>query len=330
MPYPAPRRPLAEPLERRTLFAAADGFVQSTFVDGLDRPTAMAFAPDGRLFVAEQGGALRVVAAGAVLPDPFVSLDVDDAGERGLIGVALDPAFAANGFVYVHYTVPGEGAVAPHNRVSRFTAAGDAAAPGSEAVLLDLPALSAATNHNGGAIHFGPDGKLYVGVGENNDASLAQPLDTPFGKLLRVNPDGSVPADNPFVGQTTGTARAIFARGLRNPYTFAFDPATGRLHVNDVGQSTFEEVDVGRAGANYGWPVIEGKRTTQDPPDGYADPLLAYGRTGGKIVGNAIAGGTFYRAPDAATDPLPAAFDGDYLFGDFGTGFVKSMDVGTR
>src|SRR5262249_33295487 len=161
-------------------------------------------------------------------------------GERGLLGVAFDPDFATNQFVYVYHTVPGS---PPHNRVSRFTANGDVAASGSEVPILDLDNLSGATNHNGGAIHFGPDGKLYVDVGENADASNSQSLDNRLGKVLRINPDGSIPSDNPtsfpgISGSPTGANRAIWAVGLRNPFTFAFQPGTGRLFINDVGQST--------------------------------------------------------------------------------------------
>src|SRR5690606_19004802 len=143
-------------------------------------------------------------------------LAVDPTGERGLLGVAFDPAFATNRFVYVYYT-----ATSPtiHNRLSRFTAnaAGDLALAGSETILLELENLTA-TNHNGGAIHFGPDGKLYVATGENAVAENAQSLDNLLGKILRLNPDGSIPTDNPFFNQATGKNRLIWALGLRNPF----------------------------------------------------------------------------------------------------------------
>src|SRR5713226_8476517 len=169
------------------------GFVETQIASGLSSPTAMEFAPDGRLFVCLQGGNLRVVKNGALLPAPFVTLTVDSAGERGLLGVAFDPNFAANNFVYVYYTAT---TPATHNRLSRFTANGDVAVGGSEQTILDLNSLSSATNHNGGAIHFGPDGKLYIGVGENANASNAQTLNNLLGKILRINADGSIPADN--------------------------------------------------------------------------------------------------------------------------------------
>ena len=303
------------------------GFTRDeAWVTGLTGATAFAETPDGRLFVAEQGGALRVVKNGALLATPFVSLTVDSSGERGLIGVALDPAFAVNGFAYVHHTVASGGA---HNRISRFTANGDVAAPGSERVLVELPALSAATNHNGGALHFGLDGKLYVGVGENATPSRSQDLADPFGKLLRFNADGSIPPDNPFYASQSGVARAIWAYGLRNPFTFAVQPVTGRIHINDVGNVTWEEVNVGQAGANYGWPGSEGPGNVTA---GITGPLFTYKHSaavpagsgpGGFFTGFAIAGGAFY--PDSG--PFPAAYRGQYYFADFASRFVARLDL---
>ncbi len=171
---------------------------------------------------------------------------------------------------------------------------------GSETVLVDLPPLSSATNHNGGALRFGPDGKLYVGVGENANAALAQDLSSPLGKMLRFNDDGSIPSDNPFFDTQAGLAQAVWAYGLRNPFTFAFEPGTGRMHINDVGQGQWEEIDLGARGANYGWPLSEG-------PDGVVPgitaPLFAYAHEaaatpgsgpGGFVIGFAVAGGAFY------------------------------------
>jgi glucose/arabinose dehydrogenase len=303
------------------------GFTRNEgWVSGLTNATAFAQAPDGRLFVAEQGGTLRVVKNGALLATPFVSIAVDSAGERGLVGVALSPNFATNGFVYVYATRTAGGT---HNRISRFTANGDVAAVGSETTLIDLPLLSAATNHNGGGMHFGPDGKLYVGVGENANPAQAQDLTNPFGKLLRFNEDGTIPADNPFFATQSGLARAIWAHGLRNPYTFSFQPGTGRLHINDVGQSTWEEIDVGSAGANYGWPNSEG-------PDnvgaGITGPLFTYKHSaasppgsgpGGFFTGFAIAGGAFYPAAGA----FPAGYRDQYYFADFVSQFVGRLDL---
>ncbi len=212
------------------------GFTRNeSWLTGLVNATAFAQAPDARLFIAEQGGALRVVKNGALLATPFATVAVDSNGERGLIGVALHPAFANNGWVYIYSTRVAGGV--SHNRISRFTAAGDVAVAGSEQALVDLPALSSATNHNGGGMHFGSDGKLYVGVGDNANGAQAQNLALPFGKLLRFNDDGTIPADNPFAASQSGLGRAVWAYGLRNPYTFAVQPGTGTIHINDVGES---------------------------------------------------------------------------------------------
>ncbi len=244
------------------------GFTESLVASGLNTPTAMQFAPDGRLFVCEQNGRLRVIKNGALLSTPFLTVTVSSSGERGLLGVAFDPDFAVNQFVYVYYT-----ATSPtiHNRVSRFTASGDVAAPGSEVVLLDLENLTA-TNHNGGALAFGPDDKLYIAVGENAVASNAQSLSNRLGKVLRLNKDGSIPTDNPFYTTATGGNRAIWALGLRNPFTFAFSPSGTSMFINDVGQGTWEEINDGAAGANYGWPDTEG--ATTDPR--FVTPRYSY------------------------------------------------------
>ena len=291
------------------------GFTETQVAAGLSSPTAMAFAPDGRLFVCQQGGQLRVIKNGVLLPTPFVTLSVSASGERGLLGVAFDPNFASNQFVYLYYT-----ATTPtiHNRVSRFTANGDVALAGSETIILELDDLSGATNHNGGAMHFGEDGKLYIAVGENADGLNSQTLANLLGKLLRINPDGTIPADNPFFAQAAGRNRAIWALGLRNPYTFAFQPVTRRLFINDVGQNTFEEVNDGFAGANYGWPESEGP--TSNPS--HRGPFYFYGHGGGLFGGCAITGGTFY---NPATQQFPAEYTGDYFFADFCGGWINYL-----
>jgi glucose/arabinose dehydrogenase len=295
------------------------GFVDETFVSGLANPTAMEFAPDGRLFVTEQGGQLRVIKNGVLLPTPFLTVTVDSSGERGLLGVAFDPAFATNGFVYVYYT-----AITPsaHNRISRFTASGDVAVAGSELPIVNLENLSSATNHNGGAIHFGPDGKLYVAVGENANSANSQSLTTRLGKILRLNADGSIPGDNPFFGTTTGDNRSIWALGVRNPFTFTFQRTTGRMFINDVGQSTWEEIDDGIAGSNYGWPTTEGPTT--DPR--FRGPLFAYQHATGTPTGCAITGGAFYN-PVTAT--FPSSFTGKYFYADFCSNFIRLFDPAT-
>lgn len=305
------------------------GFVRNdAFVAGLTNATAFAQAPDGRLFIAEQGGTLRVVRNGVLLATSFITLAVDSSGERGLLGVALHPDFATNRWIYLHYTTTEGGA---HGRISRYTANPsnpDIVSVGSEVRIADLPLLSGATNHNGGALHFGTDGKLYVGIGDNANGANAPNLATPLGKLLRFNDDGSIPTDNPFYATQTGLARAIWAYGLRNPFTFAVQPGTGRIHINDVGEGTWEEVDLGAAGADYGWPTTEGPTSTV----GITAPLFAYRHTatappgtgpGGFFTGFSIAGGTFY--PDAG--PFPAPWRGNYFFADFVNRFVGALDL---
>ena len=279
----------------------------------------MDFSPDGRLFVCLQGGQLRVIENGVLLATPFVTVPTSANGERGLLGIAFDPNFASNQFVYVYYTV----ITAPiHNRVSRFTANGNVAVAGSETVILELDNLSGATNHNGGAIHFGPDGKLYVAVGENANATNSQTVTNRLGKLLRINSNGTIPLDNPLTfpgipGSPSGANRAIWAVGLRNPFTFGFQPGTGRLLINDVGEGTFEEINDGIAGSNYGWSICEG--FCSPPNANYRDPLFEYDHG----MGCAIVGGAFY---NPTINQFPAAYVGKYFFGDLCGGWIRLFD----
>ena len=303
-----------------TVSGLPSGFIDRLAASGLTNATAMAFVPGGnRIFVAEQGGTLRVIKNGQLLPTPFVSLTVDGNGERGLLGVAFDPSFASNQYVYVYYTVPGSPA---HNRVSRFTASGDLALSGSQQVLLDIQPLTSATNHNGGAIHFGADGKLYVAVGDNANGANAQSLGTLKGKILRINKDGSIPTDNPFYGVAAGINRAIWALGFRNPFTFAVQRGTGRILVNDVGETTYEEIDDLARGANYGWPTCEGPCSPPNPS--FRNPVKYYAHSGSPTPnGCAIIGGAFYNPP---TPTFPAMWVGKYFFTDLCSGWIKRVD----
>jgi glucose/arabinose dehydrogenase len=290
------------------------GFRETPVATGLASPTAMQFAPDGRLFVCEQGGRLRVITReGNLLSTPFLTVSVSSVGERGLLGVAFDPAFVTNHYVYVYYTATSP---AVHNRISRFTANGNVALAGSEVVILELDNLSGATNHNGGALAFGPDGNLYAAVGENANGANAQLKSNLLGKMLRLNADGTIPADNPFLASTSGRNQAIWALGLRNPFTFAFHPTGGEMFINDVGQSTWEEINQGRAGANYGWPDTEGP--TSDSR--FVGPLHAYNRSGGTC---AITGGAFY-AP--IVRQFPSSYVNDYFFADYCAGWIRKLD----
>jgi glucose/arabinose dehydrogenase len=290
------------------------GFVETTVASGIASPTAMAIAPDGRIFVCSQTGALRVIKNGVLLAPPFVTLSVDSVGERGLLGVAVDPYFTLNHYIYLYYTVPG---TPSHNRVVRFTANGDVALTGTRVILLELNPLSTATNHNGGALHFGADGKLYIAVGDNAKGSNSQNLSNLLGKILRINSDGSIPTDNPFI-QSTTARHEIWALGLRNPFTFAFRGTTNFMYIDDVGQSTWEEIDLGQAGANYGWPATEGPTTNP----AYTSPVYYYGHD----QGCAITGATFY---SPRTPNFPSSYVGKYFFGDYCSGFIRILNPST-
>jgi glucose/arabinose dehydrogenase len=297
------------------------GFAEALVAGGISSPTAMEIAPDGRIFVCEQLGRLVVIKNGKLLTQSFLNLTavVDSTGERGLLGVAFDPNFATNNFVYVYYTFK----TSPlRNRVSRFTANGDVAVSGSEVVILELDSLSSATNHNGGAIHFGPDGKLYVAVGDNANGAKAKSLSSRLGKILRINPDGSIPSNNPFYTSLSGVYRAIWAYGLRNPFTFAFQPGTGRMFINDVGQDAWEEINDGIAGSYYGWPDSEGETTLV----GTRSPLLAYGHGTTATTGCAITGGAFY---NPAVASFPSTYVGRYFFADYCRGWIRVYNPAT-
>src|SRR5262249_23422106 len=207
-------------------------------------------------------------------------------------------------------------------------------------VVLNLENLGAATNHNGGALHFGPDGRLYLGVGDNNDDTLppqnqrSQRLSSRFGKILRFNTDGSAPSDNPFYVGNDPVRDVIWALGLRNPFTTAFQPGTGRFFIDDVGENTWEEIDDGIAGSNYGWsgsdstPVVEGFQTSSPSwivNGPYRTPLMAYDHSNPPPTpaGIAITGGTFY---NPAINQFGNTYLGKYFFADLGGSFIRIFD----
>jgi glucose/arabinose dehydrogenase len=321
-----------EALESRTLLTVPAGFTETRVATGLAQPVQMEFAPDGRLFITEKTGNVRVMTAqGQLLPTPFMHLTVDAQGERGVLGITFDPNFNTNHYLYVYYT-----ATTPtlHNRLSRFTADPsnpDVVLAGSEVPLMDFDTLGS-IYHNSGSLHFGPDGKLYVAVGDNVKSSVAQQLTNLWGKILRINPDPAnlIPADNPFYNQTTGNNRAIWALGLRNAFTFAFQPGTGLMYMSEVGNDQFEEIDQGRPGGNYGWPNYEGP--SSDPA--FDAPVYAYAHEG---VANAITGALFYN-PSGGANQLPAQYVGKFFFGDLAGGidagksggWIKTLDPATR
>jgi glucose/arabinose dehydrogenase len=330
------RRLVVEPLEGRCLLATLpDGFTETPVAAGLSEATAMEFAPNGDLWVLEQDGLVKRFQAGSTSADVvgnIALLGMSSIGERGLLGIAFDPLYATTKQVYLYYT---SNETTIHNRISRFTV-NDANAEDyffastdgvpNETTIIDLDNLSA-SNHNGGAIHFGPDGMLYAAVGDNAVSSNAQVLTNTHGKILRMDRDGNALSTNPFFAVTEGKDQTIWALGLRNPFTFAFQPDTGRMFINDVGQVTWEEINDGIAGSNYGWPNVEGPDGT--PPNGpgtYRAPVYSYEHGSGTFEGFAITGGAFY---NPATQEFPAEYSGDYFFADFVMDWINVLDIGT-
>lgn len=280
------------------------GFSQVLVAPGITQPTTMAYTPDGRFFICEQTGSVKVLKNDTLLTRPFITVNTNLNGERGLVGIAIDPDFPNNQYVYLCYTIP----TGEYNRVSRFTASGDTVVPGSEVVLLNTDTMIA-NYHGGGHLQIGPDGKLYIAVGENGRPALSQDLNSYLGKILRINLDGSVPSDNPFPGP--GKQRNIWAYGLRNPFTFSFQPSTGRFFVNDVGEITWEEInDATAGGGNYGWPLAEGVSSDT----AFDNPFYTYLHGLSIGQGCAITGGDFF---DPDTTSYPAAYRDKYYFIDY-------------
>ena len=293
-----------------------NGFNLVKVTNQLTKPTAFTFAADGRIFIAQQNGIVKVIKNNVLLSVPFLQLNVNSIGERGLLGITLDPEFYTNQYMYLYYTLP-DGS---RNRVSRFKANGDVAEAGSEKVLLNLDSLSNASIHNGGALHFGKDGKLYIAVGDNANFGHSQNVDTYFGKLLRINSDGTVPADNPFTGSAQKSR--IWAYGFRNPFTFSVQPKTGRLFVNDVGQKTWEEInDATVGGKNFGWSKAEGPSTNP----AFSNPVYYYGQdTIGDGKGCAITGGVFF---NPSNTNYPSTYWGKYFFMDYCNQWINMLDL---
>lgn len=292
------------------------GFVALEIANGLD-PVAMAIAPDGRLFIAEKNGQILIVRDGVLLPDPFVQIEVDNFNERGLQSIVLHPDFESNNFVYCFYMAPGDN----YNKVVRLTANGDFAIPGSEEVLYEMDVVYG-PNHNGGGMQFGTDGHLYIATGDGVDGGAPQSMVNTGGKIIRLMDNGTIPADNPFYNTSEGKYKAIWSRGLRNPFTLSVQPETGRLFFCDVGQSLWEEVNEVEKGKNYGWPHVEGEYQSGFQPQNYKDPIMAYGHD----PDCAIVGGTFY---NPVNRQFPPEYDGQFLFSDYCEGYIKAMDPNT-
>ncbi|GIV64215.1 MAG: glucose dehydrogenase [Bellilinea sp.] len=327
---PAVVSPTAPPaLSSVTTFPPADAFDWVLIAGGLRRPTDLADPNDGsgRLLVLEQPGLIRVIANGQLLEQPYLDL-TDRVGpnssEQGLLGIALDPDFAGNGIFYLNYTDKNGNTVVSRFRQSNDGQSGD---PQSEQVLLFVEQPYA--NHNGGDLEFGPDGYLYIGLGDGGSAGdpqrRAQNNQTLLGKMLRIDVRGqeqyAIPPDNPFA-DGNGGRQEIWANGLRNPWRYTFDRLTGDLYIADVGQNKYEEVNFVPAGSppglNFGWHYREATHPFADtPPSGLRlyDPVYEYGRNDGCSV----TGGYVYRGSQ-----LPE-FYGVYLFGDYCNGFVWGM-----
>jgi glucose/arabinose dehydrogenase len=277
-------------------------------------PTAMATAPDGRIFICEKEGRVKVFKNGAILNTPFLQVSVEKTNERGLSGIAFDPNFSSNGYVYVYYTVPGTNV---HNRLSRFTANGDVAVSNSEQVLIEFE-TAVNSIHNGGGMEFGPDGKLYLVVGDDKVSTNAQNLNNHKGKILRLNSDGSGASGNPFTGSTA--ASRIWAYGFRHPYNFDIQPSTGRIYVNDVGEASWEEVnDATTAGKNFGWPYVEGNSSNTS----YKNAVVAYPHSTGNNGGCAVSGGAFF---NPSSTNYPSQYIGKYFFVDYCNKWINYVD----
>jgi len=328
------------------LMPPAMGALPDNFVDelvaSLPFPTSLAFAPDGRMLIATQGGTLLVYRDGTLVPVLTFPPDlICTNSERGISGVAVDPDFANTQYIYLFYTLRKgapqcDGSSVPKNRLSRFVLTPDnLVSLSSETVLLDnLP--SPMGNRNGGDLQFGKDGYLYIGVGDGGVAASARDEHILAGKVLRITRGGGIPPSNPFQG--VGTARCQFTggttpgnrcqetfnRGLRNPWRLAFDPnAAGTVYrINDVGQILREEINQGQSGADYGWNCKEGTlvgSTTgacSPPPPGMVDPIFEIARNSpvpGTTAANchAITGGAY------VPNGLWPGYDGSYLFGDY-------------
>lgn len=346
---------LATPAAGASILPA--GFVDS-LVTPVPNPTSIAFIPDGGMLVTSQSGEVWMVRQEQRLDTPVLDLSnrLCVNAFRGLLGLAVDPDYVNNQYIYLYYTFKNSGgcpiynAFSPGNRVARFTVTNDVADPASEFVLLDN--IPSPGGHEGGDLQFGKDGNLYISVGDGycdyaansgcageNDASRDQHI--LLGKILRVTATGDIPADNPFLGE--GTARCgktgrtepgnkcqeTFASGLRNPFRMAFDPnADGtRFYINDVGQEGWEEINLGQAGADYGWNVREGHCANGSatdcgpPPEGLTNPLVDYNHSTGCA---SITGGAF-----VPRGIWPVDYDGLYLFADYVCGkiFVLSADA---
>jgi glucose/arabinose dehydrogenase len=298
-------------------------------VKGLKEPTFVAGAPDGskRYFVLERAGRVRVADAnGQLLPTPFLDLaqDTSTSTEEGLLGLAFDPAFTQNGYIYIDYT-----AADTSVRVMRYTVTADhpdQVDPATAQTVMEIPKQS--KYHNGGTLAFGPDGYLYISVGDDEQSEKAQDLSSIYGKILRLDVAAAqpyaIPPSNPFANQP-GARGEIWSYGFRNPWRFSFDRSTGDMWIGDVGDAKWEEIDMqpasSQGGENYGWPILEGTECViaeHCHDAGLVAPLVTYGHD----MNCAVMGGYVYRGQTAQ------GLAGSYLFGDLCTGGVFTLRGG--
>ncbi len=273
---------------------------------GLDFPVGLALAPDGRVFFNERlTGRIRIInPQWQLVPTQFCQITIATNGEQGLLGLALDPDFANNKFVYVYHT-----ASSPlRNRVVRYTESSGSCT--QETIILDN--LPASTNHNGGIIQFGPDGKLYVIIGDAENTANAQTVTSLAGKILRVNPDGTAPSDNPFFSNANVNAKLVFSLGHRNSYGFTFHPHTTHLWESENGPADNDEINRAVASGNYGWPTVKGIAGNSS----FRDPILAYTPT--------IAPTGIIAIPENSST-YPVAYRNNLLFVDFNGGKIRRV-----
>ena len=343
--------------------AAADTFTASGFATETIATfppftlVGSAFAPDGRMFVWQKNGVVRVIKNGQVQPTPFIDLSakVNTFDDRGFWGLAFDPQFETNGYVYMSYTFENAGnpnsTAGRTSRLTRVTASSanpDVALPATETVILGSigtpPCLGLPPNsdciaadsgtHTLGALHFAPDGTLFVGIGDGADGAFADPsslraqdLDSPNGKILHINTDGSAVPSNPFYDGTNSWRSRVWLYGVRNPFGFAIHPVTGEIFFGDVGWNMWEEVNHGFQATNFGWPCYEGTgpqsayqsqfaQCGQLPPSAVTPPFYTYDHDNGSaVIGGPIYTGTAY----------PQDYRDSFFFGDYSGNFIRRV-----
>ncbi len=329
--FPSPTNEETSPLQSATSLPEPASYTWQTIASGLSAPVGITNAGDGsgRLFILEQAGVIRILQNDSLAPEPF--LDIRDrvgsnGSERGLLGLAFHPQYSENGYFYINYTDLNGNTI-----IARFSVSADnpdKADPNSEKRLLAIQ--QPYPNHNGGMVAFGPDGFLYLGLGDGGSAGdpqgNGQSLNTLLGKILRIDVDGgtpyAIPPDNPFVNEA-GSKPEIWAYGLRNPWRFSFDHLTGDLYIGDVGQNQWEEIDYLPAGSpggtNFGWNYFEGLHPygNQAPPAGLntVQPVAEYSHD----QGCSVTGGVVYRGKS-----LPE-WQGVYLYGDYCSGNIWGL-----